>query len=78
MGGSLLIQSKFWKLLMDFFGGFFSIVHLGNVGNQMHAKIIGTNELTLAQVQINEIVHFATSRGINGTTTNLVCIDSEL
>jgi hypothetical protein len=55
-----------------------SPLHLGDVGNQMHAKIIGTNELTLAQVQINEIVHFASSRGINETTTNLVCIDSEL
>lgn len=27
-----------------------SPLHLGDVGNQMHAKIIGTNELTLAQV----------------------------
>jgi hypothetical protein len=55
-----------------------SPLHLGDVGNQMHAKIIGTNESTPAQVQSNEIVHFASSRGINETTTNLISIDSEL
>jgi hypothetical protein len=44
----------------------------------MHAKIIGTNESTLTQVQINEIVHFASSSGTNETTTNLISIDSKL
>jgi hypothetical protein len=55
-----------------------SPLHLGDVGNQMHATIIGTNESTPTQVQINEIVHFASSRGVNETTTNLIFIDSEL
>jgi hypothetical protein len=64
MGGSLLIQSNFWKLLMGFFGGFkknscknsltpnvhWLTLALGDVGNEMHAKIIGTNESTPTQV----------------------------
>jgi len=55
-----------------------SPLHLGDVGNQMHVKMIGITESTPFQVQINEIVHFASSRGINETTTNLISIDSEL
>jgi hypothetical protein len=41
-----------------------SPLHLGDVGNQMHAKNIGTNKSTPTQIHINEIVHFTSSRGI--------------